>query len=74
MPLNIAICIKPVPDPDYYDKIQLHPETKTLVRHGIPTILNPGDKNAIEPGLPLKEQLGGKVDHLPWRLLTPVES
>ncbi|NLC62722.1 MAG: electron transfer flavoprotein subunit beta/FixA family protein [Thermoanaerobacterales bacterium] len=61
MALNIAVCIKPVPDPDYYDKIQIHPEKKTLIRKGIPTILNPMDKNAIEEALKIKEQYGGKV-------------
>lgn len=73
MPLNIAVCIKPVPDPDYYDTIQLHPETKTLIREGIPTILNPVDKNAIEAGLQLKEQLGGKVDLFSMAPPTAVE-
>ncbi len=61
MALNIAVCIKPVPDPEYYNKIQLHPEKKTLIRQGIPTILNPIDKNAVEEALKLIEQFGGKV-------------
>lgn len=61
MPLNIAVCVKPVPDPDHYDKIQIHPVTKTLVRQGIPTILNPLDKNALEEALRIKEKHGGKV-------------
>jgi electron transfer flavoprotein beta subunit len=61
MALNIAVCVKPVPDPEQYDKIQIHPVTKTLVRQGIPTILNPADKNAIEAALSIKEKFGGKV-------------
>lgn len=61
MSLNIAVCVKPVPDSDYYGKIQIHPEKKTLIRQGIPTILNPADKNAIEEALKIKEQFGGKV-------------
>lgn len=61
MALNIAICIKPVPDPKYYDKVTIDPVSKTITRTGIPTIINPVDKNAIEAGLKLKEQFGGKV-------------
>lgn len=61
MAFNIAVCIKPVPDPEQYDKIQIHPITKTLIRQGIPTILNPVDKNAIEEALKIKEKFGGKV-------------
>lgn len=61
MALNIAVCIKPVPDPKNYDKVTIDPVKKTIVRTGIPTIINPVDKNAIEAALKLKEQFGGKV-------------
>ena len=61
MALNIAACIKPVPDPKNYDKVTIDPVSKTIVRAGIPTIINPVDKNAIEAALKLKEQFGGKV-------------
>jgi len=61
MALNIAVCMKPVPDPKYYDKIIIDPVHKTIVRSGIPTILNPVDKNALEAALQLKEKFGGKV-------------
>jgi electron transfer flavoprotein beta subunit len=59
--LNITVCIKPVPDPDYYDKITIDPVKKTITRAGIPTIINPVDKNAVEAALQVKEKLGGKV-------------
>jgi len=59
--MNIAVCIKPVPEPNHYHKITINPVTKLLERHGIPIIINPVDKNAIETALQLKEQLGGKV-------------
>jgi electron transfer flavoprotein beta subunit len=59
--MNIAVCIKPVPDPKHYDKISINPATKLLERQGIPMIINPVDKNAIEAALQLKEQFGGKV-------------
>lgn len=61
MALNIAVCIKPVPDPKNYDKVTIDPVSKTIVRTGIPTIINPVDKNAIEAALKLKEKYGGKV-------------
>lgn len=61
MAFNIAVCIKPVPDPDQYDKIQIDPVTKLLIRKGIPTILNPNDKHALEEALKVKDQYGGQV-------------
>lgn len=61
MSLNIAVCIKPVPDPDCYDKITIDPVRKTITRAGIPTIINPVDKNAVEAALQLREKHGGKV-------------
>jgi len=59
--MNIAVCVKPVPDPGHYNRININPETKLLDRKGIPVIINPVDKNAIEAALQLKEQCGGKV-------------
>lgn len=61
MNLKIAVCIKPVPDPNFYDKITIHPVKKTITREGIPTIINPVDKNALEAALQVKEQVGGTV-------------
>jgi electron transfer flavoprotein beta subunit len=59
--LNIAVCIKSVPDPKCYEKITIDLTTKTITRKGIPSIINPVDKNALEAALQLKEQYGGKV-------------
>jgi electron transfer flavoprotein beta subunit len=61
MSLNIVVCIKPVPDPQYYDKVSIDPVTKRITREGIPTIINPVDKNGIEAALQLKKSYGGKV-------------
>lgn len=61
MELKIGVCIKPVPDPKEYDKITIDPITKTITRKGIPTIINPVDKNALEAALKIREQFGGKV-------------
>ena len=59
--MKIAVCIKSVPDPDYYDQIIIDPETKVLVRQGIPTIINISDKHAIEEALRIKERTGGEI-------------
>nr|WP_092075009.1 electron transfer flavoprotein subunit beta/FixA family protein [Dendrosporobacter quercicolus]NSL50088.1 electron transfer flavoprotein subunit beta/FixA family protein [Dendrosporobacter quercicolus DSM 1736]SDN26700.1 electron transfer flavoprotein beta subunit [Dendrosporobacter quercicolus] len=61
MGLNIAVCIKSVPDPNDYDKITIDMRTKTITRTGIPTIVNPADKSALEAALQVKEKYGGKV-------------
>lgn len=61
MALEIVVCIKPVPDPQYYDKVSIDPVTKRITRAGIPTIINPVDKNGIEAALGLKKLYGGNV-------------
>jgi len=59
--MNIIVCVKPAPDPKKWDSIQLDPVTKALQRAGIPSVLGPLDKRALEEGLRLKEKYGGKV-------------
>ncbi|MDI6601429.1 MAG: electron transfer flavoprotein subunit beta/FixA family protein [Thermoanaerobacteraceae bacterium] len=56
--MNIIVLIKQVPDTN---EVRIDPETKTLIRQGVPSIVNPEDKNAIEEALRLKETVGGKV-------------
>ena len=56
--MNIIVCIKQVPDTT---EVKINPETSTLIREGVPSIVNPFDMYAIEEGLRLKEQFGGKV-------------
>lgn len=68
MGLNIAVCIKPVPDPEHYDKVTIDPVTKRITRDGIPTIINPVDKSAIELALKYKGAYGGKVTVLTMSL------
>ncbi len=60
-PLNMIVCVKPVPDSRYWDRLTLDPKTKTLRRQGIPTVISPLDKNAIEEALRIRESRGGKV-------------
>ena len=52
---RIIVCVKPVPDPKHWDKVSMDPETKTLKREGIPNIMNPLDKHALEAALALRE-------------------
>ena len=57
--MNIIVCIKQVPDTT---DISINPETNTLVREGIESIINPFDEYALEEGLRIKERAGeGKV-------------
>ncbi|MFH0771185.1 MAG: electron transfer flavoprotein subunit beta/FixA family protein [Candidatus Omnitrophota bacterium] len=56
--MNIIVCIKQVPDTQ---DIRINPETNTLVRDGVQSIVNPFDMYAIEEGLRIKEKTGGKV-------------
>jgi len=59
--MQIIVCMKPVPDPKHWHKLTLDPETRTLIREGIPSTINPLDKNALEAALRLKEDQGGEV-------------
>jgi electron transfer flavoprotein beta subunit len=56
--MNIVVCIKQVPDTA---EVKINPETGTLIREGVPSIINPFDMHAIEAGLQVKEKTGGKV-------------
>lgn len=52
MAFNIVVCAKQVPDTN---EIRINPETGTLIRDGVPSILNPDDANALEEALKLKD-------------------
>ena len=60
-PLRIVVCLKPVPDPKHWQDMSLDPVTKTLRRVGVPTVMDPLGKNALEEGLRIKECRGGEV-------------
>jgi len=59
--LNIIVCIKQVPDTT---QVRIDPKTNTLIRQGIPTIVNPYDLHALEEAVRLKEARGGTVTAL----------
>jgi len=56
--MNIIVLIKQVPDTS---EVKINPETNTLIRDGVPSIINPFDMYAIEEALRLREKHGGKV-------------
>ena len=56
--MKILVCIKQVPDTV---EVKIDPKTGTLIRDGVPSIINHDDKTGIEAALQLKEQLGGTV-------------
>ncbi|MGL4608028.1 MAG: electron transfer flavoprotein subunit beta [Eubacteriaceae bacterium] len=56
--MNIVVCIKQVPDTN---EVKLDPITGTLIRAGVPSIINPDDKAGLEEALVLKEKLGAKI-------------
>ena len=56
--MNIIVCIKQVPN---VKEVKWDPVTGSLIRKGIPSIINPNDRNAIEAALRLREKHGGEV-------------
>jgi len=56
--MNIVVCIKQVPDTN---EVKIDPKTGTLIREGVPSIINPDDKNALEEALVLKDNYDAHV-------------
>jgi electron transfer flavoprotein beta subunit len=56
--MKIVVCVKQVPDTN---EVKIDPKTGTLIRDGVPSIINPDDKNALEGALQLKDQCGAHV-------------
>lgn len=56
--MNVIVCIKQVPDTN---EVRLNPETGTLIREGVPSIINPDDKAGLEAALRLKDKHGAHV-------------
>jgi electron transfer flavoprotein beta subunit len=59
--MNIIVCVKQVPETT---EVRINPETNTLMREGVKSIINPFDMYAIEEAVRLKERFGGKVSIL----------
>lgn len=56
--MHAVVAIKQVPDTS---NVRINTETGTLIREGVPAIINPYDAHAVEMAVRLKEQYGGKV-------------
>ncbi len=59
--MNILVCIKQVPDTK---DVRLDPETNTMAREGVESIMNPFDRHALEEAVRIKEEQGGTVTAL----------
>ena len=56
--MNIVVCIKQVPNTN---EVKLDPVTGTLIREGVPSIINPDAKAGLEAALRLKDSMGAHV-------------
>ena len=56
--MHIVVCIKQVPDSA---QIRVHPVTNSIMRQGVPAIVNPYDLYSLEAALRLKDEHGGRV-------------
>ena len=54
--MHILVCVKQVPDTT---EIKINPETNTLIRDGVPSIVNPFDGYALEMAARLKDEIEG---------------
>ncbi len=56
--MDIVVCIKQVPDTT---EIKINPVTGTLIRDGVPSIMNPDDKGGLEVALRMKDSMRANV-------------
>ena len=56
--MQVVVCVKQVPDTT---NVRINPETNTLMREGVESIVNPFDEYALEQGLLLKDRLGARL-------------
>jgi electron transfer flavoprotein beta subunit len=56
--MHVVVCVKQVPDTT---NVRINPETNTLMREGVESIVNPFDEYALEQGLMLKDRHGARL-------------
>lgn len=56
--MKIVVCVKQVPDTT---EVRIDSKTGTLIRDGVPSIMNPDDKAGLEAALQIKEQTGAEI-------------
>ena len=59
--MDIVVCIKQVPDPEQFSKIKIDPVKGTISREGVPAVINPLDRHALEEALRIRDQFSGEV-------------
>jgi len=69
--MKIVVCIKHVPDTT---DVKINPETNTLVREGVVSIVNPFDMYAIEEALRIKEKLGAATTKITVLTMGPQQA
>ena len=58
--MNILVLVKPVPDPEREKDIRIDAESGRLIRDGVPMVIDPESRNALEAALQLAEKSGGE--------------
>ena len=58
MVMHIVVCVKQVPDSS---QIRVHPVTNTIMRQGVPAVVNPYDLVSLEEALRIKDRFGARV-------------
>lgn len=58
MAIHSVVCVKQVPDTT---QVRIDPDTGSLVRQGIPSVINPFDLHAVEAALTFRDELGGYI-------------
>jgi len=56
--MKVIVCVKQVPE---ITDVKIDPKTNTIIREGVPSILNPFDEFAVEEAMRIKEKFGGEV-------------
>ena len=56
--MKIVVCAKQVPDTN---EVRIDQKTGTLIREGVPAIMNPDDKAGLEAALQIKDKTGAEV-------------
>jgi len=56
--MKYIVCLKQVPETE---GVKINPETGTLIREGVKSIINPYDLYALEAALQMKKQYGGEI-------------
>ncbi|WP_317855793.1 electron transfer flavoprotein subunit beta/FixA family protein [Chakrabartyella piscis] len=68
--MKTIVCMKQVPSSN---EVRLHPVTKTIIRDGKASVINPFDASALEQAVQIREKLGGSITALSMGILETAE-